>query len=396
MEYFRVKNLSLSYLRGEFKLESISINLDEGKLLLIKGPNGSGKTSILKGISSLHHSEIRVRADEMEISSDPVIVYNDPREQIITFSVREEISSKLSYKGVNRDLRKSLVEEIAKEFSIQTLLPNDPRKISSGEQQIIVGLAQLIDGPAIILLDEPLRFLDSDNIERFVSFLKQLKAMGKIIIISTHSSYFDRIADDTLSLGVQEQSEKYSFLPSNDPEVFHILGQLGYTKPILNADFRFPRCGLIVIQGSNGSGKTLILKSLARMTKVKDGKLDFPHDIGYLPEKPEYLFSKPTVREELQGLDIPSVLQNVAHQSPFHLSTGYMKLLAITKLLSTYDTVLMDEPFQSLDKRFQNFVKKVLHESISEKLVVLTTNRELSELDLNVDQSNIWVTGNGS
>jgi putative ABC transport system ATP-binding protein len=63
--------------------------------------------------------------------------------------------------------------------------------LSGGEKQRVAIARALVNNPKIILCDEPTANLDNKNSLSFIESLKELKSMGKTIIISTHDTLFD-------------------------------------------------------------------------------------------------------------------------------------------------------------------------------------------------------------
>ena len=146
---------------------------------------------------------------------------------------------------------------------------------------------------------------------------------------------------------------------------------------------------LFTLLGANGSGKTTLLRCLAGLAKpwcgkvrldgknlsaYKNGSL-YREGIAYLPQEPEELFIKPTVREELEyalkamGRDKSEWKEllesfNVVHLAqmhPYDLSGGELQLCAIARILVSRPRVLLlDDPVKGLDPNGAELVGKTL------------------------------------
>lgn len=122
---------------------------------------------------------------------------------------------------------------------------------------------------------------------------------------------------------------------------------------------------ILMINGSNGCGKSTMLSLIANVYRPYSGKLRIAKGLrtGMLPQNPELLFTRRSVRDELidakdrqQLADIVRFcrLEDLLDRHPYDLSGGEKQRLALAKVLvADPDILLMDEPTKGLDNEFK-------------------------------------------
>jgi len=183
-------------------VEDINITFNEGEIVVLKGASGSGKSTILSLIAALSKpTSGEVIVDTKQISKLPDHFASVYRRDNIGFifqkynlipniSVQENILTPLIPLNLNaQELEKKLsfVMEMYKiEHKKETLV----RNLSGGEQQRVAIARANINNPKIIIADEPTANLDEKLSLHFIEMLKELKALGKTVIIATHDPLF--------------------------------------------------------------------------------------------------------------------------------------------------------------------------------------------------------------
>lgn len=156
MNAIEIKNLCKSY--GDFKLDNVSFNVEQGSIMGLIGENGSGKTTIIKSILSIikHDGEISVLGGEIDedIKQKIGVVFDDAF--ISNYLTVKEIGKVLS--GIYKNWDMEYYNYLLGEFK----LPEDKmiKNFSKGMVVKIKIACALSSRPKLLILDEPTSGLD--------------------------------------------------------------------------------------------------------------------------------------------------------------------------------------------------------------------------------------------
>lgn len=401
--------LEISHLTVQYKtsripvINQLELDISDGKIVLILGRNGSGKSTLLRSITKqFFPGSLSIIEGKINTTNDIIRVFQRVRTQILSFSVKEELGLKMSFAGYPRKDRIKKIIRIAQKFGITELLDKDPHQLSSGQLQLVIVLSLLIDiqSPSFLLLDEPFSLLDSANEKILQDFLIQLKNDGHSIVLTSAINRnwigIDQylLLQDGLIHQTELQEKKFKFSPRNKPssqQVYKITGEIGYSEPIKSVNFTLPKTGIVLVTGPNGSGKTTLLLSLSRIIPMKSGSLTID-PVFFLPQDPLTLFWRKNVKEEFN--EIPDWMEQYAESSPFTLSEGERKKIAIHMAIITKKNLALDEPTQSLDiSATQWFLDQLEHISQDRLVLIATNDSDLINLlspwaiEINMEQS---------
>jgi ABC-2 type transport system ATP-binding protein len=187
-----IKNLAKYY--GDLAaVDDLTLNIKEGDIFGFIGPNGAGKTTTMRVLVTLlqptagaafidgldvtkQGKKVRSRVGYMP---DFMGVYDD-------LKVFEYLEFFAAAFGIERKKRKSIVEGVLELTDLQSKQSATVDSLSRGMQQRL-GLARvLIHDPKVLILDEPASGLDPRARIEIRELLRELKRMGKTIMISSH------------------------------------------------------------------------------------------------------------------------------------------------------------------------------------------------------------------
>lgn len=157
-------------------------------------------------------------------------------------------------------------------------------------------------------------------------------------------------------------------------------------KPL---DLKVLNCEIICIFGLNGSGKSVLLKTILGIMEKKQGSVSFYIDkkeYGVCLQFPEHLIFKETAfdeavlicdNNEVMANNLLQEINALKDMSPFYLSDGQKRLLFIYGYLETKKLIFLDEPFVSLDDISKEKVaEKIIQAKKQGKTIIYTANRE--------------------
>ncbi len=187
---------NITVLRGDRTvLRGVSLQAEAGDRFVIRGDNGSGKTSLLKavlGLLPIHSGTIRMDGrivGSREWKSIRRLAAWVPQEGVLhrfPVSAREVTAVGLSGRRVNRRKRNFLIEEALEMADAVHLADRCYHRLSGGERQRISIARCLAQGAEILLLDEPASALDRESRIRLVKLTEDLSDSGKTILAVTH------------------------------------------------------------------------------------------------------------------------------------------------------------------------------------------------------------------
>lgn len=194
----KVTNASKN-IAGKQVLDNISLDLEDGKTYAFEGENGSGKTMLFRAICGF------IRLDSGSIQIDEVMVdgnhiYNDIGLLLENPSFIEDLSgfdNLAMIASIRKIAGRDRINEVLKKVGLYDAKDKAYKAYSLGMKQRL-GLANVIlEDPNILIFDEPTIALDKKGVEALVEIIKEEKAKGKTILLSSHESQIlDYLCDE--------------------------------------------------------------------------------------------------------------------------------------------------------------------------------------------------------
>lgn len=179
------------YIKKALILDDVNIQLTGGKIYGLKGPNGSGKTMLMRLLSGL----IRPTSGEVWIDGKKLGKDMDFPESVGLLI--ENPAFLPNYTGYeNLELLAQIRGKIGAEEICQSLMevgldPHDPRryrKYSLGMKQRLGIAAAIMEKPDLLIVDEPTNALDDSGVEQICTILRRERERGALVVIACHDS----------------------------------------------------------------------------------------------------------------------------------------------------------------------------------------------------------------
>lgn len=204
-----LRNISYVYPNNVVALSDVSAVFNEGEVTCIMGPGGSGKTTLLL-VASCILSPIN---GEVLLDGVPLcnllprvrrrigMLFQDPDDMLFNPTVYDELAYALRQLVSDEAKVMNTVMDISKMLGISHLLKRSTFTLSGSEKRKVALASILTYDPDILLLDEPTGDLSIKDKSLLLKLLRNMKMLGKTIVIATHDYAFAKnIADQVLVL----------------------------------------------------------------------------------------------------------------------------------------------------------------------------------------------------
>jgi ABC-type lipoprotein export system ATPase subunit len=212
----RTESLARTYHLGAREvhaLQGISLAVEPGRFVALRGRSGSGKTTLLNCIGGLDRPTAgRVWLQGQELGRLPERKRVRLRRRRIgfvfqsfallpTYSAWENVELMLRLAGVKRSERRRRASEVLALVSLERWAGHRPFELSGGQQQRLAVARALSTRPALLLADEPTGELDSATGQQILSLLRRVvEREGTTVLIASHDLTVDLFADQVLHL----------------------------------------------------------------------------------------------------------------------------------------------------------------------------------------------------
>jgi ABC-2 type transport system ATP-binding protein len=176
-------------------LHDVSFSVPAGHVLVLLGPNGSGKTTTLKLISTVLLPDTgRVVVADADTKTNSSLVRRhvgfavaNERSFFPRLSAQETLNFFAALDEVPRAERQQRIREILFDVGLYEHADTLVMKFSSGMYQRLAIARALIKNPSVLLLDEPTRSLDPASTMQFWKLARELAEQGKTVLLASHN-----------------------------------------------------------------------------------------------------------------------------------------------------------------------------------------------------------------
>lgn len=207
---------------GDFvAVERLNLTIDSGEMFGFIGPNGAGKSTTIRFLTTLlkaSHGEGTVNGHS--VTRDPMSVRRSVGYMPDTFGVYDGMKVwefldffAVAY-AIPRSRRKQVIADVLELLDLTHKRDDFVNGLSRGMKQRLCLAKTLVHDPPVLILDEPASGLDPRARLEMKALLKELRRMGKTILISSH--ILTELADCCTSIGIIERGQLLMHGPIED------------------------------------------------------------------------------------------------------------------------------------------------------------------------------------
>ncbi len=181
-------------------LSDVMLEIEKGEFVLLMGPSGSGKSTILRmliGEEQPDEGQLFVQGKnvtKLKRSEIPYLrrkvgsVFQDFR-LLPKKSVFDNVALPLIVQGVSeKDIRRKVTEAL-RAVGVEHKRDQSPSSLSTGEQQRACIARAIVNGPVVLLADEPTGNLDPELTGEIIELFKLINARGTTVVVATHNHH---------------------------------------------------------------------------------------------------------------------------------------------------------------------------------------------------------------
>ncbi|MBI3291309.1 MAG: ATP-binding cassette domain-containing protein [Elusimicrobia bacterium] len=203
----RLSNIHKTYRMGTVEVQAlreVSVTIEPSEFVAVMGPSGSGKSTLLHiiglldvpdgGSYELFSQEVsKLKEDELALLRGRVVGFVFQQFNLLPRTTAlNNVALPLHYSGNNRGGTKA--QELLEQVGLGSRQFHKPNELSGGQQQRVAIARALINGPQLLLADEPTGNLDSASQEEIMEIFQRLNEQGITIVLVTHEEVIARYA----------------------------------------------------------------------------------------------------------------------------------------------------------------------------------------------------------
>jgi putative ABC transport system ATP-binding protein len=210
-------------------LRGVSLDIEAGEMVMVMGPSGNGKTTMLNclsGLDDIDEGEVYVDGEEIHSMADGRRTEHRAQRMgfifqsfnlIPVFTAIENVELPLLVTGVRPKQARERARAIMERVDLGDRTTHRPTELSGGEQQRVAIARALVSDPAIVWADEPTGNLDSHTADTVLELLHEVHRAGQTLVVVTHDAGIG--ASGTRLVQVRDGSIVYDGAPDGfDPD----------------------------------------------------------------------------------------------------------------------------------------------------------------------------------
>ena len=193
-------NVEKTYDNGVDAIKNLSFQIEEGEFVFLMGSSGAGKSTLIKlilleetptsgRIFVNSHNVSKIRKSRIQRYRRSIGVFFQDFRLLEKKTVFQNIAFAMEIMGASK---KEITEKVDITLSLMGLTAKRneyPGQLSGGEQQRVALARAIVNGPDILIADEPTGNLDPENSAEIMSLLQMINSYGTTVLVATHEQY---------------------------------------------------------------------------------------------------------------------------------------------------------------------------------------------------------------
>ncbi len=193
MATIELKDVRKVYAGGVEAIKGVSLDIQDGEMIVLVGPSGCGKSTLLRmvaGLESISSGEVTIagkRVNDLEPAERDIAMVFQNYALYPHMTVRQNLAYGLKNRNTSKDEIDRRITEAARALEIEPFLERKPRQLSGGQRQRVAMGRAIVRKPAAFLFDEPLSNLDAKlRVQMRVEIRRLQRSLATTSIYVTH------------------------------------------------------------------------------------------------------------------------------------------------------------------------------------------------------------------
>jgi putative ABC transport system ATP-binding protein len=215
MTGLRLRDVTIEYSSGGYvvrPIDGLDLEVDDGRLVLLLGASGCGKTTLLSALASLlHPARGSIHVGDVEVTSLRGKQLADYRKRTVgivyqafnlvpSLTTLDNVAVTAWNAGLSGRAGRARARAVLETLDLGDRLKHRPDALSGGQQQRVAIARALCLDPPLLLADEPTAHLDELQVEGVLRLLRDAAGPGRVVVVATHDDRLLPLADQVVEL----------------------------------------------------------------------------------------------------------------------------------------------------------------------------------------------------